>query len=64
MIIIAVVLLGLLVIANAVPLAWAAMLFLGNIGVHLSFWAVLPGAVALYLAKGGGLISLLTNKSN
>lgn len=44
-------LLGLLVILfmaiiNAVPLAFFTMLFLGNIGLHLSFLAILPGALA------------------
>lgn len=37
----------LLAVINAAPLAFFAMLFLGNIGVHLSFLAVLPGAIAL-----------------
>jgi hypothetical protein len=37
----------LLAVINASPLAFFAMIFLGNIGVHLSFLAVLPGAIAL-----------------
>lgn len=31
----------------AAPAAFFGMLFLGNLGVNLSFWAVLPGAIAL-----------------
>lgn len=31
----------------ATPAAFFGMLFLGNLGINLSFWAVLPGAIAL-----------------
>lgn len=37
----------LLAVINATPLAFFAMLFLGNLGLHFSFLAMLPGAVAL-----------------
>lgn len=36
-----------LAILLAAPLTFFAMLFLGNIGVNLGFWALLPGAIAL-----------------
>lgn len=35
---------------NAAPLAFFTMLFLGNIGQHFSYLAVLPGAVAFKFA--------------
>lgn len=31
----------------AVPLAFFLMLFIGNLGVNVSFWGALPGAFAL-----------------
>lgn len=34
----------------AAPLTFFAMLFLGNIGVNLGFWQLLPGAVAIRIA--------------
>lgn len=33
------------------PLAWFAMLFLGNIGVDWGFLTILPGAVAVNLIR-------------
>jgi len=41
---------ALLAVLNAAPLAFCAMLFLGNVGVNLSFLAVLPGALAVKFA--------------
>lgn len=60
-------LLGLIVIAlivflNAAPLAFFAMLFLGNFGVHASFLAFLPGAVAVKFISHN-IISAPTPKS-
>jgi hypothetical protein len=37
----------LLALLNAAPVAFFAMLFLGNIGHNLSFVALLPGAIAI-----------------
>ena len=48
---------------NAVPLAFFAMLFLGNVGVHLSFLAVYPGAVALKFFQNSVLTGPVVNKS-
>ena len=36
-----------LAVILAAPLTFFAMLFLGNIGVNLGFWALLPGAIAV-----------------
>lgn len=36
---------------NAVPVTFFTMLFLGNLGVNLGFWALLPGAMALNILK-------------
>ncbi len=46
---------GLLVVvlfacALAAPLTFFTMLFLGNVGVHLGFMELLPGAIALRIA--------------
>lgn len=51
-----VLILGLLVIAilaifNVVPLTFFTMLFLGNLGIHLGFWDLLPGAIAIHIVK-------------
>lgn len=46
----ALVLVILIAVLIAAPLAFLAMLFLGNIGVHLGFWQLLPGALALKIA--------------
>lgn len=35
-----------LALIYAAPLSFFAMLFLGNLGLHLSFMTVLPGAMA------------------
>lgn len=42
-------LIALILIAGfvAAPLAFFTMLFLGNLGLHLSFISVLPGAMAV-----------------
>lgn len=37
----------LLALVNAAPVAFFAMLFLGNIGHNFSFLALLPGAIAV-----------------
>ncbi len=34
----------------AAPLTFFTMLFLGNLGVHLGFMELLPGAIALRIA--------------
>lgn len=44
----------------AAPLAFFTMLFLGNVGVNLGFWALLPGAIALRIAT----TSLATTKGS
>lgn len=44
---------------NAAPLAFAAMLFSGNIGLeNLGFLDLLPGAFAVLIAKNGGVLKL------
>lgn len=35
---------------HVVPLAFFGMLFLGNLGLHFSFWTCLPGAIAIKIA--------------
>lgn len=40
-----------LAILNSVPLTFLVMLFLGNLGVHVGFLALLPGAMAVYVIK-------------
>jgi hypothetical protein len=48
---------------NAVPLAFFAMLFLGNIGVHLSFLAIFPAAIALKFFNHNVLTAPTVNKT-
>lgn len=40
-----------LAVLNALPLTFFIMLFLGNIGVHLGFLDLLPGAIAIHIIK-------------
>ena len=49
----ALVLLFAIAVVMAVPVTWLLMLFLGNIGVHVGFWACIPGGILLGLIKGG-----------
>lgn len=50
---------------NAAPLAFAATLFAGNIGLeNLGFWELLPGAFALLIAKNGGVLKLGDTKAS
>lgn len=37
----------------ATPLTFFAMLFLGNVGLHIGFWELLPGAIAIRIATTG-----------
>lgn len=50
---------ALIVLIIAVPavwsfLTWLLMLFLGNVGLDLSFWGALPGAILLSTIGGSG----------
>jgi len=49
MILIGLIAIAILTAINAAPLAYFAMLFAGNVGLHLSFISLLPGAVAIKL---------------
>lgn len=46
MIVAGLILIFILAVINAAPLAFFTMLFLGNVGVNLSFWSILPAALA------------------
>jgi hypothetical protein len=35
------------------PATWLLMLFLGNVGVHVSFWGALPGGILVMLVTFG-----------
>lgn len=37
---------ALVVIILAIPVTWLSMLFLGNIGHNIGFWALFPGIIA------------------
>lgn len=37
----------------ALPTAFFLMLFLGNLGINLSFWGAIPGALTLAALKSG-----------
>lgn len=39
-------------IVASFPATWLLMLFLGNVGLHLSFWGALPGGILLTLFIG------------
>lgn len=58
----AVILVAVLALIIALPLAFFGMLFLGNVGVHLGFWACLPGAIAIKCAVPAGSSNNLTTK--
>lgn len=45
------ILLWLIIIVVALPTTYLAMLFLGNLGVNVGFWGVLPGAIILSALK-------------
>lgn len=49
MIIVGLILLALVTVLNALPLAYVGMLFLGNLDSHIGFIELLPGAIALKL---------------
>lgn len=50
---------------NAAPLALAATLFAGNIGLEqFGFWEFLPGAFAVLIAKNGGVFKLGDTKAS
>lgn len=51
------------VFAAAALVALPLMLFLGNIGINLSFWGTLPGAVVLGLIGGSSASSKTKNGS-
>lgn len=42
---------SILAVIFAPPLTWVAMLFLGNIGINLGFWEILPAAIAVTIIK-------------
>lgn len=43
--------LAILTLINAAPVAWLAMLTLGNLGHSFGFLDILPGAAAVHLLK-------------
>lgn len=47
----AAILLWLIIVVVALPTTYLAMLFLGNLGVNVGFWGVLPGAIILSALK-------------
>lgn len=47
MVIIGLIILLIMAFMNAAPLTFFAMLFFGNLGLHISFLALLPGAMAV-----------------
>lgn len=51
MILVGILVLAMLAVLNAAPLTFFLMLFLGNVGVHLGFLDLLPGAIVIYLIK-------------
>ena len=42
------------VVVGSFPATWLLMLFLGNVGAALSYWAVLPLGVVVSLVIGAG----------
>ena len=48
---------ALFVIIGSVPATWLLMLFLGNIGTHVSFWGTLPAGILItfFVAGSGGM---------
>ena len=48
------VVLFLVVVVGSFPATWLLMLFLGNVGAALSYWAVLPLGVVVSLIIGAG----------
>lgn len=51
MILIGLLIMTVLAVLNSIPLTFLVMLFLGNLGVHVGFLALLPGAMAVYVIK-------------
>ena len=45
------------VVVGSFPATWLLMLFLGNIGTHVSFWGALPAGILItfFVASTGGL---------
>lgn len=62
MVLLGLILYGMLALINALPLAFFGMLFLGNLGLHLSFIAVLSGSIAVKLV-GHNIIQLPSAKA-
>jgi hypothetical protein len=50
-----IVLMTMFVIVFSLPATWLLMLFLGNVGVAVSFWGALPGGILLtFFTAGSG----------
>ncbi|MFN8034582.1 MAG: hypothetical protein U0V73_01420 [Acidimicrobiia bacterium] len=46
---------ALVAVVMSFPATWLLMLFLGNIGTHISFWGTLPaGILVTFFAAGAG----------
>jgi hypothetical protein len=45
------------VVVGSFPATWLLMLFLGNVGVNVSFWGALPAGILMtfFVAGTGGL---------
>jgi hypothetical protein len=40
------------------PATWLLMLFLGNVGVHVSYWGALPLGILVSLLVGGATANI------
>jgi hypothetical protein len=52
------VVLTLVIIIGSFPATWLLMLFLGNLGLHMSFWGTLPaGIIVTFFVAGSGSLN-------
>lgn len=52
------VVLTLVIIIGSFPATWLLMLFLGNLGLHMSFWGTLPaGIIVTFFVAGTGSLN-------
>ena len=45
------------VVVGSFPATWLLMLFLGNVGVNVSFWGALPAGILTFFVAGTGGLS-------
>lgn len=61
MLLVGLLIMAILAVLNAAPLTFFTMLFVGNLGAHIGFLELLPGAIAIFTIKNN-IFSFTQNK--